>query len=170
MKREWLRTTGRFNVGKMAGSEDCFTRLPGDEKNLGGAVMSVLSAGDRVVAIEIGFLQNRHYYGHLGTFDWEFADCSPGKVQIELTIRWLIDHGVRSYDFLANATEYKRSWSNRSEPLKSFAVPFSFKGRIYAEAWLPNLKPTIKRAYYAMPAWVRRLVTGVQSIAAALFG
>ncbi len=169
MKREWLKATGRLNVGMMVGSENFFTRLSGDEATLNGAVMSVLSAGDRVAGIEIGFLQNRHYYGYLGAFDWELAAYSPGKTQVEMTICWLIDRGVNSYDWLVNATDAKRSWSNRSEPLKSFAVPFSFKGRIYAEAWLPNLKPALKRAYYAMPEGVRRLVTGAQSIAAALW-
>jgi CelD/BcsL family acetyltransferase involved in cellulose biosynthesis len=169
MKRDWLRATGRLNVGMMNGSEEFFSKLPGSEKTLSGAVMSVLRAGGQVIAIEIGFLQNRHYYGHIGSFDLDFADHSPGKVQVELTIRWLIDNGVRSYDWLANATDTKRSWSNFSEPLKSFAVPFSWKGRLYAEAWLPNLKPGIKLAYYALPSGIRRLLTGAQSIAAMLF-
>jgi CelD/BcsL family acetyltransferase involved in cellulose biosynthesis len=168
MKREWLRATGRLNVGMMGGAEEFFSKLSGSEADLSGAMMSVLRSGGQVVGIEIGFLQNRHYYSHVGSFDWNFAEFSPGKIQVEMTIRWLIDHGVRSYDWLANATDTKRSWSNRSEPLKSFAVPFSLKGRFYAEAWLPNLKPALKRAYYAMPAGVRRLITGVQGIAAAL--
>jgi CelD/BcsL family acetyltransferase involved in cellulose biosynthesis len=168
MKREWLKRTGRLSVGMMANSENFFSQLSGSEQRLCGAVMSVLRAGGQVVAIEIGFLQNKHYYGHIGSFDWDFAAFSPGKVQIEMTIRWLIDQGVARYDFLANATDYKRSWSNLSEPLKSFAVPFGFKGRIYAEAWLPSLKPALKRAYYAMPAAIRRLMSGAQGLAAAL--
>jgi CelD/BcsL family acetyltransferase involved in cellulose biosynthesis len=168
MKREWLKKTGRLSVGMMANSENFFSQLSGSEQRLCGAVMSVLRVGGQVVAIEIGFLQNKHYYGHIGSFDWDFAAFSPGKVQIEMTIRWLIDQGVARYDFLANATDYKRSWSNLSEPLKSFAVPFGFKGRIYAEAWLPSLKPALKRAYYAMPAALRRLTSGVQGLAAAL--
>jgi CelD/BcsL family acetyltransferase involved in cellulose biosynthesis len=168
MKREWLKATGRFNVGMMAGSENFLSRLSGSEEHRSGAVMSVLRVGGQVVAIEIGFLQNKHYYGHIGSFDWDFAAFSPGKIQIEMTIHWLIDQGIARYDFLANATDYKRSWSNLSEPLKSFAVPFSFKGRIYAEAWLPSIKPAIKRAYYAMPAGIRRLMTGVQAIVSAL--
>jgi CelD/BcsL family acetyltransferase involved in cellulose biosynthesis len=168
MKRDWLKTTGRLSVSMMGSPEDFFSQLPGSKEHLSGAVMSVMRVGGQVVAIEIGFLQNRHYYGHIGSFDWDFADFSPGKIQIEMTIRWLIDQGVARYDFLANATDYKRSWSNLSEPLKSFAVPFSFKGRIYAEAWLPSLKPALKRAYYAMPARIRRFMTGVQGIVAAL--
>lgn len=169
MKREWLRATGRLNVGMMGGSEEFFSKLSGSEKDLSGAAMSVLRAGGQVVAIEIGFLQNRHYYGHIGAFDWDFADHSPGRIQVEMTINWLIDNGIRSYDWLANATDTKRSLSNFSEPLKSFGVPFSWKGRLYAEAWLPNLKPGIKRAYYALPSGIRRLMTGAQSIAAMLF-
>jgi CelD/BcsL family acetyltransferase involved in cellulose biosynthesis len=168
MKRDWLKATGRLSIGMMHGSEYFFAKLRGSEKNGEGAVMSVLRAGDRVVAIEIGFIKDRHYYGHIGSFDWDLAAVSPGKVQIELTIRWLIDQGVKSYDFLANATDYKRSWSDHSEPLKSFAVPFSWKGRVYAEAWLPTLKPALKRAYYAMPGGVRRLMSGAQGLAAML--
>jgi CelD/BcsL family acetyltransferase involved in cellulose biosynthesis len=168
MKRDWLKGTGRISIGLMAGAEGLFSKLPGAETDFSGAVMSVLRAGDKVVAVEIGFLQDRHYYGHVGSFDWEFSALSPGKVQIEMTIRWLIDQGVTSYDFLANATDYKRSWSDHSEPLKSFAVPFSWKGRVYAEAWLPSLKPALKRAYYALPGQIRRLLTGAQGFAAVL--
>jgi CelD/BcsL family acetyltransferase involved in cellulose biosynthesis len=168
MKRDWLKGTGRISIGLMADAEHFFSKLSGSEKHLSGAVVSVLRTGEKPVAVEIGFLQDRHYYGHVGSFDWQVAALSPGKVQIEMTIRWLIDHGVISYDFLANATDYKRSWSDQSEPLKSFAVPFSWKGRIYAEAWLPTIKPALKRAYYAMPGGVRRLMTGAQGLAAML--
>ncbi|BCJ91991.1 hypothetical protein IZ6_27260 [Terrihabitans soli] len=169
MKRDWLRSTGRLNIGMMAGAEEFFSKLSGSEEDLSGAVMSVLRAGGDVVAVEIGFLQNRHYYGHIGSFDSAFAELSPGKIQVEMTIRWLIDQGMRSYDWLANATDTKRALSSFSEPLKSFAVPFSWKGRLYAEAWLPNVKPGIKRAYYALPSSIRRVMTGAQSILTMLF-
>jgi CelD/BcsL family acetyltransferase involved in cellulose biosynthesis len=168
MKRTWLKETGRLSVGLHdSRSDDFFASLSGSAATLTGACISVLRVADRCVAMEIGFLWDRHYYAYLGAFDWQLAEYSPGKMQMEMTVGWLIDRGVNTYDLLANTADYKLSWSNRAEALESYAVPFSWKGRIYAAAWLTTLKPAIKRAYYAVPSGLRRLVTGMQAAAAA---
>ena len=169
MKRVWLAETGRMHAGLLAsGTDSFFAGLPGSEKEREGAMLSVLSAGGKPIAIELGFLRGGHYYAYLGAFDWNLRHLSPGKVQMESTVCWLIEHGIEAYDLLTNAADYKESWSNRSENLGTFAQPFSWKGRIYAEAWMPTLRPIIKRMYYAVPGSIRRWMTGLQAACAVL--
>jgi CelD/BcsL family acetyltransferase involved in cellulose biosynthesis len=164
MKRRWLIETARYSSGFSVTGYDAFLAgLAGDADALDGACLSVLRAGDRVVALELGFLKDRHYYSYLGGFDWDLRDLSPGKVQMDFTVGWLIDNGVAAYDLLGNPAEYKRTWSNRVIPLQAYTMPFSWKGHVYAQAWLPLLRPAAKHIFNALPDALRRLVARGQS-------
>jgi CelD/BcsL family acetyltransferase involved in cellulose biosynthesis len=99
----------------------------------------------------------------MGSFDWELRDLSPGKIQMEMTVCRLIDNGVYAYDLLANPADYKQSWSNREIVLKTFAIPFSWKGRAYAELWLNRLRPALKRTWGTVPVALRRMINITQS-------
>jgi CelD/BcsL family acetyltransferase involved in cellulose biosynthesis len=159
MKRRWLQETGRFSVGfSMDGYEAFLAALEGDEAELSGACVSVLRAGERVVAIELGFIRERHYYAYIGGFDWELRDWSPGKVQMDMTVCWLIDQGITGYDLLINPADYKASWTSRTIAVMTKAQPLTWKGRIYTQAWLPSLRPALKRLHGRLPVLVDRLV------------
>ena len=164
MKRRWLAETGRYSTGfSMSGIEDFLANLSGCPKQREGACLSVLRAGDCVVALELGFLTRRHYYSYMGSFDWDLRDLSPGKIQMEMTVCWLIDNGIEAYDLLANPADYKQSWSNREIVLEAFAVPLSWKGRVYAVTWLARLRPALKRLWGAVPITLRRMLNIGQS-------
>lgn len=164
MKRKWLTETGRFSAGfSMAGLDSFLAGLDGDGEAREGACLSVLKAGEQIVALELGFIQDRHYYSYLGSFDWELRDLSPGKVQMELTVGWLIDNRAATYDLLGNPADYKQSWSNRAITLDAFVLPFTWKGHIYAQVWLAVLRPAAKRMLNVLPDIVRRIALGGQS-------
>jgi CelD/BcsL family acetyltransferase involved in cellulose biosynthesis len=158
MKRRWLTETGRFSIGFSAeGYEDFLACLPGDASSMQGACLSVLRAGEHVVALELGFIRQGHYYAYVGGFDWDLRDLSPGKVQMEMTVGWLIDNGVAAYDLLINPAGYKESWSNRVVPVTTRAQALTWKGRLYAHAWLPRVRPALKRLYARGPVLVERI-------------
>lgn len=160
MKRRWLAETGRFSSGfSMKGYEDLLAGLPGDAQGLSGACLSVLRAGERVVALELGFIRQRHYYAYIGGFDWELCDLSPGKVQMDFTVGWLIEHGAEAYDLLINPAEYKTSWTNKSVKVTVQAQALSWKGRVYASAWLPSVRPALKRLNGKLPALMERIAS-----------
>ena len=164
MKREWLSRTGRYSTGfSIARYDDFLAGLTGNEATLTGACLSVLTAGETIVAIELGFLRDRHYYSYIQSCDWELRALSPGKVLMDMHVRWLIDSGVAAYDLLGNPAEYKQSWSNRVVNLNLHTLPFSWRGRIYARTWLPLLKPAVKRAYNSIPEVLRRLIAPAQN-------
>jgi CelD/BcsL family acetyltransferase involved in cellulose biosynthesis len=135
--------------------------LPGHGDRAEGACLSVLSVGGRPVAIELGFVRHRHYYAYMGAFDWDERDASPGKVQMDMTIGWLIDHGVETYDLLANQASYKESWSDRQMRLSCYAVARNWRGRLYLRLWLAWLRPIVKRGagrFVALRQRQRRLL------------
>ncbi len=171
MKRQWLSETGRLSRGfSFQGFEDFLATLSGDPENQSGACLSVLSAGDAVVATELGFLQNGHYYSYIGSFDWNLRHLSPGKVQMEMTVCWLIDQGVTTYDLLGGEGDYKGSWTDRTIELDGYSLCFSWKGRFYAKAWLPHIRPLAKKLYTWAPDGLRRFIAAVQSFGVVVIG
>lgn len=165
-KRTWLRETGRYSSGFAFEDFDRFlASLPGERNTLSGACLSVLKAGDRLVAGELGFLHHGHYYAYLGAFDWDLRDISPGKVQMDMTVCWLIEQGVKTYDLLGHAADYKESWSNRTLGLETYALPATFAGRAYSGLWTARLRPGLKHVYERLPHQLRRLARLGQSFA-----
>ncbi|AOF88928.1 GNAT family N-acetyltransferase [Sinorhizobium sp. RAC02] len=165
-KRTWLRETGRRSTGfAFAGFDDFLASLPGRRDDLSGACLSVLKAGDRLVAGELGFLHHGHYHAYLGAFDWDLRDASPGKAQMDMTVCWLIDQGVKTYDLLGHPADYKESWSNRTLDLSAYALPVTLAGRAYAGLWTAWLRPGLKQIYERLPHQLRRLARLGQSFA-----
>ncbi|WP_421592611.1 GNAT family N-acetyltransferase [Shinella sp. M27] len=160
-KRQWLHETGRRGTGlAFEGFDSFLAALSGDRATLSGACLSILKAGDRLIAGEIGFLHHGHYHAYLGAFDWALREASPGKVQMDMTVCWLIEKGVKTYDLLGNPAEYKENWSNRTLGLQTYALPASLAGRAYAGLWTARLRPGLKKLYYGLPFRLRRLAKG----------
>lgn len=149
-KREWLAETGRFNANI---SDDRALRFVCDLSE--GAVALVLRRAGEPIALEIGFRRGDHYYSYIGAFDWSLRKFSPGKVQMEETLGWLIDNQIKYFDLLGNPSEYKQDWSNVEVGLRTVLHPTTPQGYAYALVWRRSLKPIIKSAFYALPAGVR---------------
>ncbi len=171
MKRRWLMETGRYSAGfALDGYEAFLAQLDGDASTCTGACLSVLSCGGRAVAVELGFILNRHYYAYIGGFDWDLRSHSPGKVQMDMTVCWLIDNGIAAYDLLGNVADYKQSWTNRTVALSAHTIPMSWRGQLFASVWLNGLRPLAKRLYTRIPeAWRRVVFVGQRLSALVLF-
>lgn len=169
MKRRWLKETNRYSVGfAMAGYDHFLAELGGDPEALDGACLSVLRAGDRVVAVEMGFIKNRHYYAYIGGFDWDLKELSPGKVQMDMTVGWLIEHGITGYDLLINPATYKDSWTNRTVAVTARAEALSWKGWVYTNTWLPTVRPALKRLHGRVPQMLESVTNWLRPAACLL--
>ncbi len=158
-KREWLVDSRRLSVGLSAKGVEAFLgALGGDAAAREGAMVSVLRLDGEPIAIELGFLAQGHYHAYLGAFDPALAAHSPGKVQMDMTVGWLIEAGARCYDLLANEAEYKQAWTNREQALVSTHHPYTLAGHVYARAWLNRLRPALKSFYGRMPEMARRVM------------
>jgi CelD/BcsL family acetyltransferase involved in cellulose biosynthesis len=163
MKKKWLRERARVGHGLLLPGHDRFlaAMTAVADGTDGPYVFAVLSDG-RPVAVEIGYLQRKHYYCYLGAFDWDLRICSPGKVQMHRTIAWLIQHGALTYDLLANAEGYKQDYCSVQTQLCSYAVDLTGKGRIYTRMWTRILEPAIIRIFRSLPDPIRGLLAALR--------
>lgn len=158
MKRRWLAETGRISRGfAIEGYDRFLASLTGDEQSREGAVAFVLEAAGQPVAIEVSMIRNRHLYAYIGGFDWDLNKLSPGKVQMEATVCWCIENGIRAYDLLGNAAAYKDDWSNLTCELQAFSRAYTLRGWLYGRAWLNHIRPQLKALFENLPAGVRQL-------------
>lgn len=152
MKCRWLRETGRRATKLSSPLNREFMRsLTGECDGSGKPARGVIAHGlyidDRPVAIEIGILQDRHYYVYLGAFDWDLRAYSPGKIQMELSQKWAFDTGVATYDFLGGASDYKASWTDTSFRLHNCSVPLTKFGHVYCAVWKAVVRPLLKDGF-----------------------
>jgi len=146
LKQAWLTRTGRVSVGLSKPNHRNFLASI-DSSGL----LFELSVAGEPIALELGFLRNRHFYSYLGSFDWKWRELSPGKALMDQIVDWLIDNGAVAYDFLAHPSAYKDSWSDTSIPLQSHVVEITKRGSIYARCWINSTRPALKRAMAAIP-------------------
>ncbi|MGC4093534.1 MAG: GNAT family N-acetyltransferase [Polyangiaceae bacterium] len=73
----------------------------------GAIAVSVLYAGDRPTAIHLGPATPQRFYYWVPSYDIELQGYSPGVVLMEELMRDSMQNGVREFDFLIGAEEYK---------------------------------------------------------------
>lgn len=157
LKAAWIGRTGRVSFGLAFQDHNSFlSSLPVGKDSSDGPIVFVLFAGKKPVAYELGFLHHTHYYCYLGSFVWRYRDASPGKIQMEMTIGWLIDHGAKSYDLLANPADYKKNFSSATVPLTGYAWSLTFAGRAHSVIWTRTVRPIVKRLHGKLPAEFRK--------------
>ncbi|MBL4646503.1 MAG: hypothetical protein COA52_16515 [Hyphomicrobiales bacterium] len=162
-KLEWLNENGR----RMTSFADpraveFLAALDGKEAAEQGAIALALYVDDKPIAIELGFGNFQHYYCYLGSFDWALKDYSPGKIQMEETLKWALSSNLEHIDFLGNYTAYQSDWSNCTAEITGYGIGNTLKGTFYARLWKPTLMPLIKTAFRALPPGIRRLLVGAK--------
>jgi CelD/BcsL family acetyltransferase involved in cellulose biosynthesis len=115
----------------------------------------VQKLNDVPVAIEISLVSGEGCASFIGTYDPSYDEMSPGKVQMESTIRYGYEQGWPAYDMLAPMSEYKQSWSNTTVDVADYMLPSSLLGMAYRDAFLRGLRPATKALFLALPANLR---------------
>jgi len=102
----------------------------------GGAMLSVMEAGDRIVAVAYSLVHRRTCttvrLAHAGA---EWSRGSPGIVLASELIRWLIDNGVEQFDLGAGGYDYKTRLGCEPQPLLALEKALTIKGRMALSAW-----------------------------------
>lgn len=147
LKREWLKATKTISPafnGTLI--DDFFDAATKENDHSANIKVSELCVDNHPAAIEIGILVKGHYGAHLGVFDPDYSDHSPGSLQMQDTIAALIEKGVKVIDLFAPGDKYKYEWTEQSVPVYDFAYSTSIKGRLYEEAYLKRTRPALKKA------------------------
>ncbi|NTV92294.1 MAG: GNAT family N-acetyltransferase [Chlorobiaceae bacterium] len=64
------------------------------------------------VSWEIGFRERSKAYSYMPAYQEDYADHSPGKVHLALLVEECFQRGIRVFDFMRGAEEYKESWTD----------------------------------------------------------
>ncbi|RWC44899.1 GNAT family N-acetyltransferase [Mesorhizobium sp.] len=79
----------------------------------------VLECNGAMVAVSINFVQHHTMMAFVTTFDPDFSQASPGMILMMDYIRWSIDHGLRTVDFLCGAESFKHKFATQGVVLQS---------------------------------------------------
>lgn len=107
------------------------------------------------VAIEVSLVGSEGCASFIGSYDPAFEELSPGKVQMESTIRYGYEQGWPAYDMLAPMSEYKQTWSNRTVEVADYVLPSSLLGIAFRDVYLRGLRPAVKALFMALPSVLR---------------
>lgn len=132
---------------------------------------SVLRAGNRAIAIELGFISGPHYAAYLGTFDPAFAAYSPGQEQMLRTIEWAFAQGFERYDLLSPADSYKLHWSRgkSAERVRDYGIALSRVGGMYL-FMRRHARARVQRTIDAMPVAMRQAARRYGKVAISVGG
>lgn len=165
LKREWLRSTGRFSRAFLrCQTIQCLVAcarslsLPGASPRM---VVSRLTLDGRTAAVEMGFCHRGTYHLYLGAFAPGLARFGPGNILTEKLLNWCAGNGIARYDMLAPRSRNKAEWQSGEVEVADFALPTTVRGRLYVEAVLRHLLPAMRRAFYALPDPVRSALAGL---------
>ena len=115
----------------------------------------VLSLDEVPIAIEISLVDRAATLAFMGMYCPDHEELSPGRVQMEFSIRHGFEEGWPGYDLLAPLTDYKRSFSTGTVAVADYMLPATLLGLAYRDLFLRGLRPAAKRLLMALPATLR---------------
>lgn len=123
--------------------------------------VSILTVDARVVAVELGFVEDGDYVAYLGAFEPSLGKLSVGQEQMRRTIEWCFARGFRRYDLLPPADDYKRYWCRGSTGIAvaDYALSLSIAGSAASFAH-GRLRPLARNLALSAPVGMRKLLLG----------
>ncbi len=124
-----------------------------------GLYASALDVGGRPAAIELGLRFMGVHFAHIGAFDLELEDCSPGQAHLDLIVGDCIEAGINSYDFLPPSSLFKDRLATRSTPVRDFVIPLSRLGSALDGARITQAPQLAKAVISKLPPSARSVVS-----------
>jgi CelD/BcsL family acetyltransferase involved in cellulose biosynthesis len=88
-----------------------------------------LRIGDRVAAMQLAVEQGGGFWLLKVGYDERFAQCSPGLLLMRDTLRYAVEAGLNSYEFLGRAEAWTKVWTKTEHPYVSVRVyPLGLRG------------------------------------------
>jgi CelD/BcsL family acetyltransferase involved in cellulose biosynthesis len=141
LKRDWLKAKGFFSAGLSHPVTTGFLASMAQGEFL---QVHSLHSGERIAAIDIGFVHGGAYRSLLGCFNPHFAEGAPGRALTERLIEYYAGEGLHTFDFLAPADAYKLEFASGATPLFAHFASCGVMGALGSFA-LKRLRPAAKR-------------------------
>ncbi len=88
-----------------------------------------LRIGDRVAAMQLAVEQGGGFWLLKVGYDARFAQCSPGLLLMRDTIRYAVEAGLNSYEFLGRSESWTQVWTKTEHPFVSLRIyPLGIRG------------------------------------------
>lgn len=133
LKRLWLVRHGRASDLFDEGSP-VLAALISVLADLGLLRIFVLELDDTIIAVSINFEQHGTMMAFVTTYDPEHERASPGMVLMMDYIRWSLDRGLATIDFLCGGEDFKRRFATQSVALSSMMGARGLRGHLAALA------------------------------------
>jgi CelD/BcsL family acetyltransferase involved in cellulose biosynthesis len=128
-KRAWVRARGvRSFITEPQGPE-FLAELAREMASLGMLHLSAVQYGDQFISCHLGFERGGTFYYWMPTYDAAFAKKRVGNTLREFLIMSACDRGLKKFDMLLGAYEYKSLYDAVKEPLRTVVVPRGLIGR-----------------------------------------
>ena len=124
-----------------------------------GLHASALEIDGRPAAIELGLRFKGVHFAHIGAYDVELEDCSPGQAQLDYIVSDCIKTGLKCYDLLPPNSPFKDRFATRSVPVGDFVVPLSRLGSALDGARITRAPQLAKAMISRLPPSARSVVS-----------
>lgn len=112
LKAAQYRRSGLHDIFACGWTRDLLHALMTDQRADFGASLAVMTAGDKLVAIEFSLHAGDHYHFWFPAYEPTLARCSPGILLSMDTMRLAAAEGVRVFDFGFEGELYKKYFVN----------------------------------------------------------
>jgi CelD/BcsL family acetyltransferase involved in cellulose biosynthesis len=138
-KSAQYKATGLGDMFADARNVELFRRL----RALGLVVVSSLSAGERLLAVHLGSLNDRRFGWWVPAYDPEFSRFSPGRLMMLELLKESHRLGHLEFDFLIGAEDYKFAFATHNRVIGPVGTPpllerLKVEGTRRLKAWLQD--------------------------------
>ena len=133
-KIAWAKKCGRIVWHESDAIARLLAQVVHEHLAMGRLVLAKLAARDTVVSAGFGYVYAGEFHFHVFAYDEAYATYSPSRLFLESIVRWCIEHGVRTFDFMPGEEPYKRTWATDYVRTTSYIAPGTLKGAAFLAA------------------------------------
>jgi CelD/BcsL family acetyltransferase involved in cellulose biosynthesis len=128
-KRPWLAARGLSSFIDDSGGIEFLKAAVAASAVRGELHLSTVENQDRIGACDLAFVREGVIYSYLASFDPEFHKYSFGRLLTDCLLMWACDNGMRRFDLLLGAYDYKTEYQCTLEPVRTLVVSRGLLGR-----------------------------------------
>ena len=135
----------------------------------GSLMLCRLGPANAILSAGFGFVHGGRFVFYMFAYDANYHLISLSRLLMERVIRWCMERGLASFDFLPGSEPYKRVWADAQEGVVDYLIPVTLFGHGQI-AWIRHVvmplasQEWLRRRYLVMPRPVRgtlrRLLAG----------
>lgn len=161
MKMKWLEAKSLVSKGLQdPRSHKFFVDAAGDSKRPTGCRLTLLTCDDNLIAADINFAVKNQSAAHIITYDLDYDKLRPGHLMTFSNLEECKKDGIEVFDFMGPDAQFKRDWSDKAIEVNDWAVPLSWKGKLWCKVYLGFARDQLKQGFQRLPTAVKKAIAG----------